>query len=102
MFLQFFPFGGGGVGKGWVDVDIIMWYGRKGKGLIGGLMKISEQERFFRHVDWHGPEVEGRPEMGRCWLWKGASAKGNHGLFMQKGGKLISAHRYPYKLRYGF
>lgn len=64
-------------------------------------MKISEQDRFFGHVDWDGPEVEGRPELGRCWLWTGATNQNGHGVFRGANGKLLSAHRFPYQLRYG-
>jgi hypothetical protein len=58
-------------------------------------------ERFWSKVDKDGPVV--RPELGPCWIWKGATKSKpphNYGRFRVKG-KHVAAHRVAYALAHG-
>jgi len=50
--------------------------------------------RFWNKVDKDGPVPEYRPELGRCWLWLGATSRG-YGQVRLKG-ESHPAHRISY------
>lgn len=61
---------------------------------------LSDQERFFSHVNFNGPVPPNHPELGPCWLWTGKPLSTGYGRIML-GGKTHTAHRYSYELAYG-
>ena len=60
-------------------------------------VKKSNVERFWEYVD-----IKGEDE---CWLWEGCT-KNEYGTFWIRdsnyanGGKMVSAHRYAYEIKY--
>lgn len=58
--------------------------------------------RFWSKVDKLGPVPSHAPELGPCWVWKGATHKSNmgHGSF-RFDGKPQGAHRVAWFLEYG-
>jgi hypothetical protein len=65
---------------------------------------MSEEERFWTHVNFDGPIPEHCPELGPCWIWtaskddKGYGYVGHH-----RGEKVVvsRAHRFAYQMAYG-
>jgi hypothetical protein len=55
---------------------------------------MTPEERF-----WH--YVPNRP-IGSCWIWKGTLGKAGYGQLPDENGKLIYAHRFSFRLHYGF
>lgn len=59
-------------------------------------------ENFFSHVNFDGPLIADRPELGPCWLWTGAITEWKYGLYRFPGmNKNGFAHRYAYAQTYG-
>src|SRR5262252_5055461 len=55
-------------------------------------------ENFFSHVNFDGPMIEDRPELGPCWLWMGALSPWKYGLYrFPHAGKNGFAHRYAWE-----
>ena len=47
--------------------------------------------RFWRFVD----------KGGECWLWTGSIQRGGYGMFLERPGKSVVAHRFAYRLLVG-
>ncbi len=62
-------------------------------------MKTVEQ-RFWAKVDTSGPIPEHRPELGSCWIWKGAKNPKGYGK-LGVSGRIIGAHQVSYALTFG-
>jgi hypothetical protein len=59
-------------------------------------------ENFFSHVNFDGPLIPDRPELGPCWLWTGALSDWLYGIYRFPGaGKNGFSHRYAYAQTYG-
>lgn len=68
--------------------------------------KRAIEDRFWEKVDKNGPLPSHAPELGPCWIWKGARNKAEYGLIGIRGitgGRLRSslAHRVSYLLHVG-
>lgn len=60
-------------------------------------MVRTEHEGFWSLVDKRGPIPQDSPELGRCWLWRGAhNAKGEPVYHL--GRRVRVPHRYAWKL----
>jgi hypothetical protein len=57
------------------------------------------EERFWVKVDKNGPVPEYRPELGPCWIWKGATSARGYGNFGNQPKKI--SHRIAYELMVG-
>jgi hypothetical protein len=58
-------------------------------------------DTFWGHVDFSGPTMEDRPELGPCWLWTGG-LKGGYGYYrMPTTRRNAFAHRYLWIQTYG-
>src|SRR6266446_1023941 len=55
---------------------------------------------FWSKVDKNGPIPTHYPELGPCWIWTGALARGGYGKF-RNGTKTVRAHRFAYELEHG-
>lgn len=55
--------------------------------------------RFWGKVDKDGPFVEGRSDLGRCWVWTGAKIRGYGVMWMNNHNQ--PAHRLSYELCVG-
>jgi len=61
------------------------------------------QKRFVQYVDYDGPIPTHRPDLGACWLWRGArywNSGGGYGGFWLNGHTRL-AHRVAYQLWVG-
>lgn len=56
----------------------------------------TPEERFWARVDQDGPTPEDRPDLGACWMWRGAVGK-RYGI-LSDNGKTVRAHRFAYEL----
>ncbi len=56
------------------------------------------EERFWLHVDKHGPIPSHMPHLGNCWVWTGAQNGRGYGSFRLSYPKRIQvlAHRFAY------
>lgn len=63
--------------------------------------KPFDQEKFWSKFDKSGPIPDGRPELGRCWVWQGLISKSGYGVSCQKGAGSRQAHRRAYVLAKG-
>jgi hypothetical protein len=55
-------------------------------------------ERFWEKVNKDGPVI--RPELGPCWIWKGAKNSLGYGHIFKDGSE-VYAHRLSYEFAYG-
>lgn len=60
---------------------------------------VSCSERFWAKVDKHGPVSSHRPDLGPCWLWKGAQTRGYGSCGASLGSTI--AHRVAWLLAHG-
>jgi hypothetical protein len=61
-------------------------------------------ERFWRKVDKNGPIPAARPDLGPCWIWKGARDANGYGRFpldTTSGGRSFLAHLFSYCINVG-
>lgn len=56
----------------------------------------TNEERFFAFVNKMGPIAHNRPDLGRCWLWKGGKDPSGYGIFWADGTS-HRAHVWIYK-----
>jgi hypothetical protein len=57
---------------------------------------------FWKHVNFNGPLIESRPELGPCWLWTASVNAWGYGHFRLNNSRtLTSAHRFSYEQTYG-
>lgn len=54
-------------------------------------------DRFWSKVDKDGPIPECAPELGSCWVWTAAKAKG-YGRFAIHRSNIVQAHRFSFEL----
>lgn len=75
---------------------------RYGNPLVGGAPKPrgSVIERLWRYVDREGSVPAYAPELGKCWVWTGATSGGYGHVGLSDGGE-IPAHRLSYELLVG-
>ena len=59
------------------------------------------RERFYSHVDKHGPFVPGRRDLGRCWVWTASTSRKGYGKFGVRGGGHEGAHRWAVAIEDG-
>lgn len=57
----------------------------------------SLEERFWAKVDKNGPVPASRPDLGRCWLWTGATAGEGYGRIRTRARYSAPAHRLAYE-----
>jgi len=63
----------------------------------GPYARLSAEDRFWLKVDKNGPTPEGKPELGPCWMWTGATHSGGYGnIFID--GHWVRAHHFAYEL----
>jgi hypothetical protein len=64
------------------------------------MTKLTNEERFWLKVDKDGPLSDYAPELGKCWIWKGAKNNWNYGTFYLPSftKNSTSAHRVSYHL----
>lgn len=67
---------------------------------IGVYPRKKLLERLFTRVDFEGPPVIEQPDLGRCWLFTGARARG-YGYIGVEGGRSKLAHLVSYELCIG-
>jgi hypothetical protein len=53
-------------------------------------------DRFWAKVDKDGPVPQQRMDLGRCWVWTAAKAKG-YGRFAIRHGFVVQAHRFAFE-----
>jgi hypothetical protein len=60
-----------------------------------------EYDHLFRKIDFSGPVPAKHPELGPCWIWRGA--KTGNGVYGRTGheGKRVSPHHVLYELVQG-
>lgn len=58
------------------------------------------EDRLWAKVDRNGPAPAHRPELGPCWLWKGALDSNRYGVIVY-GRQRLAAHRVAYELKHG-
>jgi hypothetical protein len=54
-------------------------------------------DRFWAKVDKDGPVPRHRIELGQCWVWTAATAKG-YGRFAIRHGFVVQAHRFSFEI----
>ena len=72
--------------------------------ITGRYLAQPLNQRFWRHVNKHGPVPAHRPEIGACWLWVGATFDSGYGrTCVAESGKIRNkrAHRLAYEWEYG-
>jgi hypothetical protein len=57
---------------------------------------------FWEKVNKDGPIPKKHPELGKCWEWTGAKDKKGYGNFTVAKGKTSKAHRFSFKLAFGW
>lgn len=69
----------------------------------GSIHLPSDAQRFWSRVDRNGPVPAYRPDLGPCWLWRGAGANHNlgYGIWHPRRSEHHGAHRYAYELVVG-
>lgn len=65
-------------------------------------VKKTTEQRFWEKVDKEGPIPEFAPELGPCWIWKGAAQRYGYGSFAiptgaERGWRRCLAHRWSYE-----
>lgn len=58
---------------------------------------LTPADRFFSFVNKMGPIAHNRPDLGRCWLWKGGKDPRGYGIFWA-GGASRRAHIWSYEM----
>ena len=56
----------------------------------------TNEERFFSFVNKMGPIARNRPDLGRCWVWKGGTDPAGYGIFWADGTS-HRAHGWSYR-----
>lgn len=88
--------------RGWCGTHYMRWR-RHGDPHNGGPVKefyLTVEDRFWSHVDKHGPLPTWAPFLGPCWLWT-ASLKTGYGQFAINRSQNVGAHVYSYELTHG-
>lgn len=61
--------------------------------------RIPVDQRFWKHVDQHGPPPPHQPQLGSCWLWTGTTLNKYGGLWVD--GRYQGVHRVAYQMLVG-
>lgn len=61
------------------------------------MARIPVEERFWSKVDKDGPEYS---DLGKCWVWTGATKENGYGVFHLNGG-VVRVHRWSFEQSYG-
>jgi hypothetical protein len=59
------------------------------------------EDRFWAKVNTAGPVPEYRPDLGPCWIWRGARWSHGYGSFYAGPGRSQRVHRFAYELLVG-
>ena len=62
----------------------------------GKFTRATAQERFWAKVNKDGPIPDYKPELGPCWIWRGAPKREGYGSFYYEG-RSQYAHRLSYQ-----
>jgi hypothetical protein len=61
----------------------------------------TAEQRFWRKLEQNGPIPAHRPDLGRCWIWKGSIDSMGYGRFRAKSPQYTKTHRFSFELHYG-
>lgn len=71
--------------RGKCNAHYLRWYRSTPKAERSPVIRATPEERFFSFVNKMGPIAHNRPDLGRCWIWRGGKDPGGYGIFWADG-----------------
>jgi len=62
---------------------------------------VPAPDRFWKHVDKHGPTPDYAPHLGPCWLWTASVKPSGYGQFAVTEHQIRGAHQFSYRIEVG-